>query len=666
MFSSMKFKILFFISIVMIATAGFNIYFSGARVGDAMVETQKASMAKILEFVGLNTKAEYRRLLSEKTQMTLHKKRRLKETAQVILSVFESYQSISRQVTASKKRVSGWIEKWVSLAAFDTFDYLVLDKQAQVIYSSTPDFTQEHIDTLTDIKGRELSTLLQFQNLSKEGEYALINPGGQGRLIFLLPYPDWEITIATTIDTSDIESEAQEKLDNIVVALNGISKNLVEFKDGFSFMFDQDRQFLISPGQEREKRLGQSINLITGNPVMEDMMAAAKSDDPKLLYIDSKDVKKREISINVSYFKNLDWYIGVAVPLDEIKRPARELVFQQSLIIFAILLVTLMVIRFIVGKIASPLKRLTLHAKQLPSQDFTRASEEDSPIRDLPEKYRDEIGELASSFIFMEKELKANISNLIRATEARQKIQSELNVAQEIQMGILPKTFPTFPEFKEFDLHATLKPAREVGGDLYDFFQIDNDHICFTLGDVSDKGVPAALFMVITRTLIKTTSEQEASPGAIMTRVNAILAADNPRSMFVTLIIGIFNFRTGKIVYANGGHNPPVLIPKNGPAVYEEGKKEPIVGVMEMGSYTDIELDLEAGDCILLYTDGVTEAMNRDNVCFSEETLLRSAEAGKGSGTETLIKRVMADVESHAGGAPQSDDIAMLGILYNG
>jgi len=446
MFSSMKFKILFCITIVMTLTAGINIFFTHREVGNAMLETQKQSVQKILEHVRVNTRQEYKRLLSEKTEMTIQKRIQLKQTALLILSVFESYDSIPKEILKSKKSVKAWAEKWIATAPFKGFNYLVLDKKAQLTYSSTPDFTLENMKSLKDLKGRVLSTVMQYDKLSERGDYAVIKLNQASKLIYFVPFSRWEYTIVTTIDIDDIELEAQKKLNKIITVLDAVSKQSVEFKGGYSFMFNGKKEFLISPSKDILEGLQSGENINTKNPILKDMMEAAKSDNKKLIYILSHDPLQRQMSTSLSYFKSLDWYIGVTVPLEEIKRPARELVFKQSLIIAAILLLSLIIIRIIVGKIASPLKLLALHAKNLPNQDFTKESQKDNSIQDLPMQYNDEVGELASSFIFMEAELKTNIKNLVQVTAAREKIQSELNVAREIQMGIIPKTFPTFPE----------------------------------------------------------------------------------------------------------------------------------------------------------------------------------------------------------------------------
>lgn len=245
-----------------------------------------------------------------------------------------------------------------------------------------------------------------------------------------------------------------------------------------------------------------------------------------------------------------------------------------------------------------------------------------------------------------------------------QNIESELNVAKEIQMGVIPKTFPPFPDQDYFDLYADLIPAREVGGDLYDFFFIDEDNLCFTIGDVSGKGVPASLFMVITRTLVKNLAPLFPAPKDMMTQINTILTVDNPKGLFVSLFIAVINLKTGHIRYANGGHNLPVIISKSKEVYYKEGRSGPVVGAMPGVQFEELSFTLKPGDGILLYTDGVTEAMNKKNQEFTETRLLQECQLCKKESAKSLILKILKQVRQHAGTKAQSDDIALMMLKY--
>ncbi|MCP4116315.1 MAG: SpoIIE family protein phosphatase [Desulfobacteraceae bacterium] len=663
MFFSIKFKILISITLIMTVAAGFNIYFTHRDVGNAMLVSQRDAAEKMLEYVRLNTQEEYRNLLRAKTGMALEKRSQLKEAAHLALSVFCSYESF--QGGKGGREIA---ESWIATVPFRTIHCLLLNREAGVIASSDPRFQARTFHSLTDVKGRNLGKVMCHDRLSARGDYAVINRGQQRRLAYFVPFSPWGCTLVTTLDIDDIQAEAEKKLNEIIKVLNATAKELVMIKGGYSFMFTGKREFIISPPAAVERNLAGGINQRTGKPILDDMMAAAASDNAKLVHVSSLDPGREPMTTSICYFKALDWYIGVTVPVREIRRPARDLVLRQSWVIAVMLALGLVGASFMVARIASPLRVLAAYAKKLPEQDFTAAATESAafPMAKRFSRSRDEVGELARSFGFMESELKKNIRNLVDVTAARERIQSELSVAREIQMGIIPKTFPTFPEYGEFDLFATIQPAKEVGGDLYDFFLLDEDHICFTLGDVSDKGVPAALFMVITRTLIKTTAEHELSPARIMSHINNILGEDNPRAMFVTLIIGVLNFRTGALTYASGGHNPPILVPSGEECFYKKDKSGPMVGVIENIDYKELSVDLSSGDGFLLYTDGVTEAMDPDRNLFSDERLLAVVNDGARDSIEGMIENVMAEVARHAADAPQSDDIAMLMIRYNG
>ncbi len=190
-----------------------------------------------------------------------------------------------------------------------------------------------------------------------------------------------------------------------------------------------------------------------------------------------------------------------------------------------------------------------------------------------------------------------------------------------IQRSILPSNFPPFPDRKDFELHAAMVPAREVGGDLFDFFLLDDDHLGFVIGDVSGKGVPAALFMSVARTLLRATAQHRTSPGECLTYVNDSLAEQNVAAMFVTLFYGVLNTRTGDLEFANGGHNPPYVFSSDGKLRALRGKSGPLLGMLEGCQYKTLHDRIAPGEGLLLYTDGVTEAVEKGTEFFGEQRL---------------------------------------------
>ena len=245
-------------------------------------------------------------------------------------------------------------------------------------------------------------------------------------------------------------------------------------------------------------------------------------------------------------------------------------------------------------------------------------------------------------------------------------IQNDLHVAQEIQQTILPKTFPPFPELKSFDLYAYMNAAKYVGGDFYDFFRIDQDRLGFVIADVSGKGVPAAIFMAISRTVIRAIALTENSASMCMQRSNNILCQESVNDMFVTVFYGILNIHTGTVTYSNAGHNPPILMKKDGSVSKVPSTGDMILGAINDACYHEKELKMSPGDNLFLYTDGVTEAMNTKHELYSEQRLLENCRTLAGKNPKEVVEKITETVGEFVVGAVQSDDITLLSISYKG
>jgi len=244
-------------------------------------------------------------------------------------------------------------------------------------------------------------------------------------------------------------------------------------------------------------------------------------------------------------------------------------------------------------------------------------------------------------------------------------IQQDLQTAHEIQQAILPKVFPPFPERTEFSIYASMTAAKEVGGDFFDFFMIDNKRLGFVIGDVSGKGVTAAIFMAVSRTLIRATGLKGISTVECMNYVNKLLCNESVSCMFVTVFYGILDTTNGEIEYVNAGHNPPYILSN------QQVSKVPmtdgiILGCLEDSVYRSNKLRLNPGDLLYLYTDGVTEAFNLEDQQYGEARLENFLVAHEGQSVEKVVRESVLDVVTFAAGAPQSDDVTLLGIQYHG
>jgi len=254
----------------------------------------------------------------------------------------------------------------------------------------------------------------------------------------------------------------------------------------------------------------------------------------------------------------------------------------------------------------------------------------------------------------------------VKARDELVAFQRDLSTAARIQQSLLPSIFPAFPKRTEFEIHAEMRMAKNVGGDFYDFYFLDEDRLAFAIGDVSGKGIPAAIYMAVCRTLLKATAHQVAHPGEVLRRVNTLLIPESEASTFVTIFFGVLNTRTGEVQYSNGGHNPPSLVRSSGNVEQLALTDGSLLGKMEHQDYDAKKLQLGKGDTLFLYTDGVTEAMDPEMNMYEDERLAAYLKKASGSSVQELAKGSITDLKGFAGSAPQSDDITVMALRYHG
>jgi len=350
------------------------------------------------------------------------------------------------------------------------------------------------------------------------------------------------------------------------------------------------------------------------------------------------------------------WLLSVHIPKTEIFNEVEEQNNRFSLIIALAAAVMIVLAYYLISKfINNPIKRLTTDVSQLALGNLDTHIEINS---------NDELGLLAQTFNKMTSDLTKSIEENARERAEKERINTELSVATAIQASMLPSIFPPFPDRTEFDLYASMLPAKEVGGDFYDFYFIDNDNLAVVIADVSGKGVPAALFMVITRTMIKDSTPGK-NPKNIFESVNKKLCEGNKADMFVTAFMGVYNISSGKFTYVNAGHNPPLIKKHGGDFTFLETDPCFVLAWMKTSEYKETEIKLEPGDVLYLYTDGVTEAMNCKKELFGEQRLLAALNANKDSDSYGLLAAVKKEVDNFADGTEQADDITMLALKIN-
>lgn len=347
--------------------------------------------------------------------------------------------------------------------------------------------------------------------------------------------------------------------------------------------------------------------------------------------------------------------------MPNVQREIRSALLAVILVIIVFVLASALTFFLFVRKlVVVPIQKLNNAAKSMVD------NLENEEKLDIDIKTGNEIEELSHSFVQMYDEVREYIAKLSVVTAEKERIGAELDVAARIQASILPCIFPPFPDRKEFEIFATMDPAKEVGGDFYDFFMLDDEHLAIVVADVSGKGVPAALFMVIGKTLIKDHTGFHCDLGEVFTEVNDILCASNSEEMFITAFEAVLNIKTGELRYVNAGHETPFICKKDGE--YEPFKVNAgfVLAGMEGMNYRGGSLTLSPGDSLFQYTDGVTEATDVEKRLYGMERLKKTLAKNRDKMPKELLAAVKADVDAFAGGAPQFDDITMLCLHYKG
>lgn len=369
-------------------------------------------------------------------------------------------------------------------------------------------------------------------------------------------------------------------------------------------------------------------------------------------------VLKQKTWILYSPLPSNKWSMGVVLPerllWGDLMQMNRFLILAGIIGIIILVLIIVQVTR----KIIKPLNKLAM------SVDYVAKGNFDTILPVV--KTNDEIEILSQSFFNMQVALQSYIKNIMETTAAREKLDSELKIAHDIQMNIVPRTFPPFPDRTELEIFALLEPARAVGGDWYDYFFTNEDHLCFAIGDVSGKGVPAAILMAVIRTYLRAKATSLVNVEEIMTAINVEASINNEYMMFATIFIGILNVQTGMLYYCNASHNPPYVLHSQGDITRITDMHGVAVGIFEDKTYTSDRLQLNPGDAILLYTDGITEALNENEELFGYRNLEKVLQLLAINDAKTIVESVREEVKNFTGQEEQADDITIEVIRYMG
>ncbi|MBQ3789330.1 MAG: SpoIIE family protein phosphatase [Lachnospiraceae bacterium] len=472
-------------------------------------------------------------------------------------------------------------------------------------------------------------------------------------------------------------------LDNIESIIDNASFG----NEGFTCLVNQNGYVIFSQKESGELSVGEDVvNNLMESTNMDLVMVVEDALKGESGFTEIM-VDDEPIYLAYAPLKTVGWteFIGVAksvqdAPADEMIRQADEVyahsvdrsmrgaqtMYQVTLIVTVVLILLAVALSLITAnQIVRPIKKLQQAGVRFIEREETRLDQNQTFFGDLKIKTGDEIEGLWNTMRDMEINIADSMSEIQNMTVEKEKIGAELSVATQIQEGMLPSIFNLFPDRKDVELYATMHPAKEVGGDFYDFFLVDDSHIAFVIGDVSGKGVPAALFMVISKTLIQEQLTITRSPGKAMTNANRSLCDNNEVNLFVTVWLGMLDTETGQLIYVNAGHNPPVLTRRGGdPEYLSESEPQLVMGWMDDLFYREEEVRISLGDRLYLYTDGVTEAKNEQEEFVGEDRLLAWMKQCGNLEVRERVEKIGEEIAAFRGEADQFDDITMLEVEF--
>jgi sigma-B regulation protein RsbU (phosphoserine phosphatase) len=660
-FRTFKAKILLLVFIVLLIAAAFFIILSKREIESALYHREQEASKNVLYLVLQTIENQYQDLIYHNRTVLEMRKEAMKALSRVVISTFDGFYERFKQGLLSENEAKQQALERVKTFRYGSDDYFfIYDTDYTAISHPDAVFMGRKLKDYRDTRGVLVVQELMRASREQGGGFVpywwkrLAEGEPVKKLGYAIFYPKWQWMIGTGLYIDDLDAEYQSKLNAIAAQLKDSFAKIKAEKGDSLFLFNGKKELIIppiGPGDER--------------PYLDELMKASRTPDQPFRYLlqssgtDPEGVWRQAY---VAYFQPLDWYVVGAFDEADLEKPGKLLVRKAIAFTVIALMIGLALAYIIAAKVSRPLSQLAGYAKNLPSQEFRS---ETAPAVEGLSSRSDEVGRLAEAFLFMQKMLRDYLDNLKKTTAAKERIESELKIAHEIQMSMVPKTFPAFPERSEFDIFATLVPAKEVGGDLYDFFFLDDDHLCFAVGDVSDKGVPASLFMAVTKTLFRATARTGNTSGEILARLNAEICRNNESSMFVTLFCAILNIRTGQVDYSNGGHNLPYHLHHDGVSLLENVGGGAL-GMVEQSPYASGRMVLGPGEALFFYTDGVTEAMDSNHTLYSEHRLEQFLVRNRGSSPRQIIGDLISDVRHFAGDAPQSDDITVLALLYFG
>lgn len=658
--TSLRTRVFLLIAAIVVLVTAVLMAVSLRGITTTVYGAEERAAANSLRLVSLDVESRYRHLLREKIASVRGHRGQLESHGAMIAATLQAFAAMSAQRNESLPAAQRIALDWIgTLPRTDGMQVMVYDRSLQVLAHPQPLFIGSSLAELRDIKGQALASAAYTQPSGLFGVYQWPD-ADTGEMDthfgYFRRFEEWDWIVVVSNHSGEVQRDVERKRNDIVLSVSDTLARLTLARSGFVFVFSGDGNVVIPP-PVAARHLLDADDADTGRPLRTVLSELARA--PEAGRVSFTPDKGEAWELGAAYVKPLDWYIASMVPRSDLTQPASRLLRQQAAVFLGLLGVALLLAWLFASRLVRPLDLLTRYARQLPDRDLTQAHAVPAEVAELPGRHRDEVGRLAASFLHMEKQLQGNVLRLMHETSARERIESELSIARDIQLGLLPIRLET-QVLEQVDLFATMTAAKEVGGDLYDYFMMADGRLCIAIGDVSGKGVPAALFMAITRTLIRSAANQESSAGGLMEIINNRLTEHNPNMMFVTLFLGILDLHSGELEYANAGHPLPWLLGQ-GRVSLLPGRSGPACGVAEDIPYAAFSTTLEPDTVLIGYTDGVTEADDPSGAFYGDDRGVAVLEAQPaGSSSQQIADALQQDVLSFAQGAEQADDITLI------
>lgn len=516
-------------------------------------------------------------------------------------------------------------------------------------YSGYPE-----LKNLKGIQHADLETILKKEEIPIQGFFCCMKDNQEKiYLSYFLGSRSGRFTYAMIDDISEMISYYSQSTRELTISLESNIESLDSNWSGRVSVFDDNRHTIVKSHDD--------INLIPF--ISDEIIKQVKSEGfylGELNYFDSESNSSRVYYISLSYFKPLDWYVLSFRSKDSVLASIHLMMRTIIGIGVFVMILTLMFAWLSTDKITKSLTILSHKAYAISKCNLQDTEELKKITQDLDTTKSDEVGTLTKALVTMSFGIQENMNNLIEINSKQKQIEGELNAAHDIQIGMLPSN-DQLPSSDRLDIYTKLIPAKEVGGDLYDAFLTDTNTLVFCIGDVSDKGMPAALFMSTCTTLLRQNMMAGHSPSDAVELVNNVLSERNPKLMFVTLLVGTIDLNSGKYTICNAGHCPPYIV-KQDKTILLDHVCGPSVGVISNIKYTEFSDVLEKGDHLFLYTDGISEAQNENGEFFEDRRINDTLKICHAMSCEEIVNSVLNSVLSFRGDAKQSDDITLLSL----